>query len=66
MRNNGKDYMPSQFVKKCYDYHLKSLVPMHRIYSNCDMYILEDAHYLVMQCPYLNEERNNLLMRYIK
>ena len=28
--------------------------------SHCDMYILEDAHHLLMKCPYLNEERKNL------
>ena len=42
------------------DCRLKGLTTSHRACSNCDMYIVEDARHVFMQCPHNHDDMSVL------
>ena len=45
---------------KCDDIRLKSLPPVSRICTLCDLYAVEDASHVIMQCPGTQQLRNDM------
>ena len=46
---------------KCDDIRLKGLPPGNRVCSLCDMYVLENAYHIIMQCPGTQILRNFMI-----
>ena len=48
---------------KCDDPSLKGTLLSVRTCENCYMYVVEDMHHLLMQCPHFHDRRQQMLER---